>query len=156
MKQFLLTILFIFISCTNYSVTKNQANPPVLISLAKLSAGGHLLVYRGNTADIFFAGYKLYTGNTSSAARNPASLSAGLDCINRSILPNLPIEYSIEISTSVGLSSVETGTNANRVCKFSTALTAGEYISVRSLLLSFQVGSQGFLYSPPSNSLIVP
>jgi len=148
--------IFFTINCTNYSVTKNLPNPPVLVSLAKLSTGGHLLVYRGNTSDIFFAGYKLYTGSTATAARNPSSLTAGLDCINRSLLPNLPIEYSIEIFTSEGLSGVVEGDNSSRVCKFKTLLTSGEYISVRTLLLSFQIGSQGFQFSAPSNALVVP
>lgn len=149
-------IFFIFINCTNYSVTKTLPNPPVLVSLAKLSTGGHLLVYRGNTSDIFFAGYKLYRGSTASAARNPSSLTAGLDCTNRTLIPNLPIEYSIEIYTSEGLSGVVEGDNGNRVCKFKTLLTSGEYVSVRTLLLSFQVGSQGFQFSSPSNALVVP
>lgn len=150
------SLIFIFFNCTNYSVTKTLPNPPVLISLAKLSTGGHLLVYRGNTSDIFFAGYKLYTGSSATAARNPSSLTAGLDCSNRSLLPNLPIEYSIEIYTSEGLSGVVEGDNGSRVCKFKTLLTAGDYISVRTLLLSFQIGSQGFQFSAPSNALVVP
>ncbi len=148
--------IFFTINCTNYSVTKNLPNPPVLVSLAKLKTGGHLLVYRGNTSDIFFAGYKLYTGSSATAARNPSSLTAGLDCTNRSLIPNLPIEYSIEIFSSEGLSGVVEGDNSSRVCKFKTLLTSGEYISIRTLLLSFQVGSQGFQFSAPSNALVVP
>jgi len=149
-------IIFNTVNCTNYSVTKTLPNPPVLISLAKLNTGGHLLVYRGNTSDIFFAGYKLYTGSSATAARNPSSLTTGLDCTNRALLPNLPIEYSIEIFTSEGLSGVVEGDNGNRVCKFKTLLTSGDYISVRTLLLSFQIGSQGFQFSSPSNALVVP
>jgi len=116
------------ISCTNYSVSRVQTVPPILISLATLSTGGHLLVYRGTNPEIFFAGYKLYIGSTANEARNPEVLSSGIDCINRSLLPNLPIEYSIEIYTSVGLTQVATGENASRVCKFSTSLVSGKYI----------------------------
>lgn len=143
-------------SCTNYSVSRVQTIPPILISLATLSTGGHLLIYRGTNPEIFFAGYKLYIGNTPNEARNPDVLSSGLDCINRSLLPNLPIEYSIEIFTSSGLTQVATGENANRVCKFSTNLVSGKYIALRTLLLSFQPGNQGLTYSSPSNALIVP
>jgi hypothetical protein len=156
LKTIYLILFFSLLSCLNYSVTKNQTNPPVLISLSNLSTGGHLLVYRGNTSDLFFAGYKLYTGSTASNARNPSSLSSGIDCINRSLLPNLPREYSIEIYTSDGLSQIVEGDNSNRVCKFKTLLNSGEYISLRTLQLSFQLGSQGFQYSAPSNALIVP
>ena len=152
----ILLINGILISCTNYSVSRVQTVPPILISLATLSTGGHLLVYRGTNPEIFFAGYKLYIGSTANEARNPLVLSSGIDCINRSLLPNLPIEYSIEIYTSAGLTQVATGENANRVCKFSTSLVSGNYISLRTLLLSFQPGSQGLQYSSPSNALIVP
>ena len=153
---FIILFTFFIQSCTNYSVSRVQTVPPILISLATLNTGGHLLVYRGTNPEIFFAGYKLYTGSTANEARNPSVLSSGLDCTNRSLLPNLPIEYSIEIFTSEGLTQVATGENANRVCKFSTLLESGKYISLRTLLLSFQPGSQGLQYSSPSNALIVP
>lgn len=151
------TLLIFFTNCTNYTVSRIQTVPPVLISLSSVSqTGGHLLVYRGTNPEIFFAGYKLYTGKTPGEARNPVSLFSGIDCTSRALLPNLPIEYSIEISTTSGLSTVNAGENANRVCKFQTSLSSGSYISLRTLLLTFQVGSQGFQYSAPSNSLIVP
>ncbi|NBU99191.1 MAG: hypothetical protein EBS19_13435 [Spirochaetia bacterium] len=156
-NTFIIILISVFLnSCMNYSVSRVQTVPPILISLATLSTGGHLLVYRGTNPEIFFAGYKLYVGNTANEARNPTILSSGLDCTNRSLLPNLPIEYSIEIYSSSGLTQVATGENANRVCKFSTILESGKYISLRTLLLSFQPGYQGLQYSSPSNALIVP
>ena len=142
--------------CTNYTVSRIQTIPPILLSLTQATTGGYILVYRGTNPEIFFAGYKLYIGASANEARNPTSLFSGIDCTSRALLPNLPIEYSIEINQTSGLSTVNAGENANRVCKFQTSLTPGTYISLRTLLLSFQVGSQGFQYSAPSNALVVP
>ena len=156
LKSYLFICLFLISGCTNYTVSRIQTIPPILISLTSLQSGGYLLVYRGTNPEIFFAGYKLYTGVGPSEARNPNDLFSGIDCSSRALLPNLPIEYSIEIHSSPGLSAVGAGENANRVCKFQTSLTPGTYISVRTLLLSFQVGSQAFQFSAPSNALLVP
>jgi hypothetical protein len=156
---YLLVILFILnlISCTNYTVSRTQTIPPILISISNREGGGHLLVFRGANPEIFFTGYKLYVGSNTNEVRNPSNLSSGIDCENRTIIPNLPLEYSIEINpNSTTLSQVNTGENGNRVCRFPSTLNSGQVISVRSLLLSIQPGAQSFQYSTPSNSLVVP
>ncbi|MCB1142892.1 MAG: hypothetical protein H7A24_15315 [Leptospiraceae bacterium] len=156
-KAILFIFVFLVINCTNYSVSKTQTVPPILISLSARTGGGHLLVFRGTNPEFFFVGYKLYVSNSVNSARNPSSLTGGVDCENRGIIPNLPLEYSIEIyADSVGLSPVNTGENGNRICKFPVNLSSGSVIAVRSLLLSIQPGSQVYQFSTPSNALVVP
>lgn len=153
---FLPILLFGLVYCSNYSTTKAKPVPPILISLKAIPTG-HLITMRSANPEIFFAGYRMFTGSTDEAARNPADLNAGVDCSSINLLPNLPLEYSIEISPTAGaLAPVEEGDNPNRVCKMVTSLTSGTYVSVRALILSFQVGGGSFTLSAPSNALIVP
>ncbi|MCB1177082.1 MAG: hypothetical protein KDK36_05830 [Leptospiraceae bacterium] len=156
MKRSILIFILFLHFCTNFSTKKTTPVPPILVSLKTIPTG-YLLTFRGSNPEIFFAGYRLYTGTSESEARNPSDLNAGADCSSINLLPNLPLEYSIEISSTAGdLATVEEGDNPNRVCKIVTTLTAGQYISVRALILSFQIGSQSFNISAPSNALIVP
>lgn len=155
-RLFSILLLCGIFSCTNYSAKKNVPVPPILIAIKTIPTG-YLLTFRGANPEIFFASYRLYTGATESAARNPADLGSGTDCSGINQLPNLPLEYSIEISPTAGsLATVESGDNANRVCKIVTTLSNGQYIAVRAIVLSFQTGAQSFNFSAPSNALIVP
>jgi len=153
--RFLVISLF-FISCSNYTTTKLKPVPPILISIKQIPTG-HLLTMRASNPEIFFAGYRMFVGTSENSARNPNDLNTGIDCSGINLLPNLPIEYSIEISPTAGaLAPVQAGDNPNRVCKMVTSLSSGSYISLRALLLSFQVGGGSFSFSAPSNVLIVP
>jgi hypothetical protein len=142
--------------CSNYTTTKSKPVPPILISLKAIPTG-HLLTMRSSNPEIFFAGYRLFPGNSENAARNPGDLNGGIDCSGINLLPNLPLEYSIEISPNPGgLAPVEEGDNPNRVCKMNASLGSGSFVSVRALILSFQVGGGSFTLSAPSNALVVP
>ncbi len=154
LKFFCLSLLFI--SCSNYTTTKLKPVPPILLSIKPIPTG-YLLTMRASNPEIFFAGYRMFVGTSENSARNPTDFNSGVDCFGINLLPNLPIEYSIEISPTAGaLAPVEAGDNPNRVCKMVTSLSSGSYISLRTLLLSFQVGGGSFTFSAPSNALIVP
>jgi hypothetical protein len=157
MIHFILIFFLIWqLGCTNFSAKKYTPAPPILISIKPIPTG-YLLTFRGSNPEVFFASYRLYTGNSESAARNPADLGSGFDCSGLNMLPNLPLEYSIEISPSAGaLATVQTGDNSNRVCKIVATLTSGQFIAVRAIVLSFQTGTQSFNFSAPSNVLVVP
>lgn len=152
--------LIFLLGCTNYSVSRTVSVPPVLISVTKI-ASGHQILMRAANPEIFFLGYKLYVGTSENDARNPASYTAtGYSCDYRTVIPNLPVEYSAEVSSNAGgLSSVAAGENANRVCKFAVSLNSAQYVSIRAITFSFQGGRAGVQtvsFSAPSNALIVP
>ncbi len=154
---FLLTISnFILLQCSNYTTYKVKPSPPILLSI-KAIPSGHLITMRAANPDVFFAGYKLYVGDSESSVRNPSDLNSGTSCISLNLLPNLPIEYSIEISPNEGgLAPVEIGDNPNRVCKMIAELQSGKFIALRAITLSLQIGSGNLNFSPPSNTLLVP
>ncbi|MDX1959760.1 MAG: hypothetical protein SFU98_14385 [Leptospiraceae bacterium] len=156
LKIYLLTFTFL-ISCTNYSTSKSISIPPILTSVYKIPTG-YLVTFRAVNAELFFLDYKLYIGANDNSARNPPDLNAGVGCTNRTILPNLPAEYSIEISPNTGdKATVNTGENGARVCKFQTTVTTGQFIAMRSTVLSFQPGQPtNVSFSLSSNALIVP
>lgn len=163
-KLILLSVAFsIFQFCTNYSTSKQRTVPPILISVSNLTGisaipSGYLITMRAGNPEIFFLGYRLYVGNTESASRNPADLNQGFDCDGGiKIIPNQPLEYSAEVSPKTdGLSAVNPGENANRICKFTTTVTTGQYLTLRSLLRSQTTTGTSINISAPSNSLIVP
>ena len=153
--------LILVLGCTNYSVSKSKTVPPILVSIAPISGvtGGYTIKMRVTNQEPFFAGYKVYVGATENASRNPADLNSGLDCKSGpSIIPNQPIEYVLEVAADV----TTLPANGLRLCTYqiaNPALTAGQYISVRTLLLSIQPSNQGgnkINPSLPSNTLIVP
>lgn len=150
----------LFLSCTNYSVTKTHSTPPILVSISAIPTG-YQIVMRTTNQEPFLLGYKLYVGATVNDARNPADLSTGLDCSGGiKLFPNQPIEYSAEVSSNTGgLAAPNAGENGNRICKFQTSLTSGKYVAMRTILISIQPSNQGgnsFNYSLPSNALVVP
>ena len=153
--------LILVLGCTNYSVSKSKTVPPILVSIAPISGvtGGYTIKMRITNQEPFLAGYKVYVGATENASRNPADLNSGLDCKSGpSIIPNQPIEYVLEVAADV----TTLPANCLRLCTYqiaNPALTAGQYISVRTLLLSIQPSNQGgnkINPSLPSNTLIVP
>lgn len=157
--KFLVFIFLIFsFACTNYSVSKSKTVPPILVSIAAISGvtGGYQIKMRVTNQEPFFAGYRLYLGANDNAARNPADLNSGYGCASGpAIIPNQPIEYVLEVATDAATLPA----NSNRLCSYSAPLTTGQYISVRTLLLSIQPSNQGgnrINPSLPSNTLIVP
>ncbi len=170
-KNFFLIILYLIIAtCTNYTVSKQTTVPPILVSVAQPNSSslsgvtviptGYLVVFKAGNPEIFFAGYRLYVGSTESEARNPADLTKGTDCYGgHRLTPNQPVEYSAEISSAAGdLASVNSGENANRICKFQVSVTTGQYIAIRSLLRStVEIQSLSSLnISASSNALKIP
>jgi len=157
-------------SCTNYTVSKQTTVPPILVSVAQPNSStissvttiptGYLVVFKAGNPEIFFADYRLYVGNTEYEARNPADLNKGTGCSGGpQLTPNQPIEYSAEISSaSGGLAPVNTGENANRICKFQVSVTSGQYIAIRSVLRSISpIQAMNTLnISASSNALIIP
>lgn len=159
---YLILFLSFAFSCTNYTVNKSKSVPPVLVSIGSIvdSSGAvisnsYSVKMRVTNQELFFAGYKLYIAGTESAARNPADLTSGLNCTSGPFLiPNQPIEYTLEISDDVTKLP-----SSSRICTYQTTLTSGQFISVRSLLLSIQPSNQGgnsINPSLPSNTLVVP
>lgn len=149
--------VFIFLfQCSNYTTYKVKPVPPILLSIKAIPTG-HLITMRATNPEAFFVGYKLYVGNSESSVRNPSDLNSGIQCVSLNLLPNLPIEYSIEVSPNEGgLAPVEIGDNPNRVCKMITQLQSGQFIALRAMTLSLQLGGGNLNYSAPSNSLLVP
>ena len=154
----LLLNLILVLGCTNYSVSKSKTVPPILVSIAPISGvtGGYTIKMRITNQEPFLAGYKIYVGATENASRNPADLNLGLDCKRGiSIIPNQPIEYVLEVAAD----EKTLPANSLRLCTYEASLTTGQYISVRTLLLSIQPSNQGgnkINPSLPSNTLIVP
>ncbi len=148
------------LSCYNYSSNRIITNPPTLVGIATIATGHELRIRAGN-AEAFFGGYTLYTGTTAFASRNPSDFSTGKGCVlPLNLLPNQPIEYSIEVTPNSGpLAAPGTGENQNRVCKIIATLTTGEFITLRSSVISLDLNSATkdiYVYSMPSNTLQVP
>ncbi|ASV08128.1 hypothetical protein B2G50_00505 [Leptospira interrogans serovar Canicola] len=154
-------MIFLFIGCPHYSTTRLISTPPTLISIVPIATGYELRLRAGNP-ELLFDGYKLYVGNTENDSRFPADLNSGIECMNGilNILPNQPLEYSIELSQTEGpLAAIGTGENTNRICKMQVSVTSGQYLTLRSqvLVVSITNGTAtGFVFSMPSNSLRVP
>ncbi len=158
MKYLVYLYLFLSLSCTNYSVSKSKTVPPILVSIGSISGvtSGYQIKMRVTNQEPFFAGYKLYVGPNENAARNPSDLNSGFSCTSGpAIIPNQPIEYVLEIASDASTLPA----NGNRLCTYQTTLKSGEYIAVRTLLVSIQPSNQGgnrINPSLPSNTLIVP
>lgn len=148
-----ITLLVVMVgSCSNFSTNKMTTYPPTLISIVS-SSNGYLVKIRTSNPDIFFFGYRLYIGKNESEARNPASLTAGYECVGGlAEIPNFPREYYLDISND------GTPRQSGALCKFQAPLKSGDVISVRGLLLSIQPNQNTDRLSPsqPSNTLTVP
>ncbi|MBK8394326.1 MAG: hypothetical protein IPL26_03650 [Leptospiraceae bacterium] len=155
-------ILFILFGCTNYSVSKTKIVPPILVSIGLIDdsngtviTNAYRITMRVTNQELFFAGYKLYVGKDENSARNPSDLNSGQNCtVGPSLIPNQPIEYTLEIADDINKLPA-----SSKICSYQATLNSGEYISVRSLLLSIQPSNQGgnqINPSLPSNTLIVP
>lgn len=145
---------FFFWQCSNYTATKYNTVPPLLVSIAANSdIAGYSITVRANNPEIFFVGYRLYVGNSDGEARNPADLTSGYNCASGlAIIPNQPIEYTLDIDPDTA------ATRGGVACTFAANVTTGQYISIRGLLLSIQPTqtNNSFSLSLPSNSLIIP
>lgn len=162
-KFFILICIYIFGSCTNYSVSKSKTVPPILVAVnnildsnSNIISGAYRIRIRVTNQEPFLAGYKLYVGTSDNEARNPPDLTSGQDCTSGpSLIPNQPIEYVMDIAPNLSLLPAA----SNRICSYQATLTSGKYIAFRTLLVSIQPSSQsGNRINPslPSNTLIVP
>lgn len=157
---FLLPILFLF-SCYNYSSNRIVTTPPTLVGITLIGTGVYELRLRAGNPEAFFSGYTLYSGNTADASRNPSNFSSGKECeLPLNMLPNQPREYSIEVNPTDGPLAVPgPGENTNRVCKIIATLNSGDYVTLRSSVISLDLNSGTkdiYVFSMPSNTLQVP
>lgn len=155
----LILFLPIFNLCTNYSVNKTKTVPPILVSITSIQGltSSYEIKMRVINQEPFFAGYRLYIADNENTARNPSDLNSGIGCSSGpSIIPNLATEYVVDIGpNSTGL----TGQAGTQLCTYEATLLPGQYIAMRTLLLSIQPSNQGgnrINPSLPSNTLIVP
>jgi hypothetical protein len=154
--RILLTLIqLLFIQCTNYSATKSNTAPPILISIEAIAANTYRIEARAQNPEVLFQGYRLYPGLTDKQSRNPGDLNQGVDCrIGSGIpsLPNQPFTYTYEISATAGAPS------AGVTCLFVANLNPGTFITVRSLVLALDISNStgSFSTSGPSNTIILP
>ncbi|TGK06145.1 hypothetical protein EHO60_16250 [Leptospira fletcheri] len=162
---------FLFLAATlslsgcakTYSTTPIVTATPTIIGITAIATGYEIRLRAGN-AEFLFNGYTLYTGSTSFASRNPSDFSTGAACqLPLNLIPNQPIEYSIEVSPTAGPLAVvpaNSSQNPNRVCKIVATLTSGQYVTLRSavLALNYVGGTTKDIYvlSLPSNTIQVP
>lgn len=153
--------IFLFQACTkNYSTNRIITTPPILIGITPIATGYELRLRAGNP-EAFFGGYTLYTASTEFDSRNPSDFSVGKGCqLPLNLLPNQPVEYSIEISTNSGpLATPADGENQRRVCKIVATLNSGEYLTLRSSVISLDLNAGTkdiYVFSMPSNTIQVP
>ena len=153
--KFITVITLLLAACTNHTSREQFSSPPTIVSITPI-ASGHQILIRAVNAELVFAGYTLFVGTSETDVSAKAS---GTACSTAVLLPNTPTEYSIEASSAAGpLSAAATGENANRVCKFPVALQSGQYVLIKSQILSIQpdTGIIEYRYSPPSNIVSVP
>ncbi|PKA15388.1 LIC11661 family lipoprotein [Leptospira haakeii] len=157
----ILLLIFSLFSCYNYSTNRIVTTPPTLVGITLIGTGVYELRLRAGNPEAFFSGYTLYTGSTSDASRNPADFSSGKACeLPLNMLPNQPKEYSIEVNPTAGPLAVPgAGENTNRVCKIVATLNSGDYVTLRSSVISLDLNSGTkdiYVFSMPSNTLQVP
>ncbi|TGN16912.1 LIC11661 family lipoprotein [Leptospira idonii] len=144
------------VSCTNYTSSQSMQAPPLLVSVTSNGNSNYTVRVRATNPELIFQGYRLFVGASESAARNPGDLNAGTDCTFQSatltVLPVQPSEYVFEIDPADTLPS------SGVACRFRTAVSSGQFISVRSIGISYtpQNGSSGLRVSGPSNSVSIP
>ncbi|PJZ68297.1 hypothetical protein CH373_10390 [Leptospira perolatii] len=144
----------------NYSTNRIVTTPPTIISISAISSGHEIRLRAGNP-EFLFNGYTLYAASTEFASRNPADFSSGANCqLPLNLIPNQPIEYSIEVSPNTGpLAAPGVGENQNRVCKIIATLTSGQFVTLRSSVFSVDLNNATkdvFVFSLPSNTISVP
>ncbi|TGK00592.1 hypothetical protein EHO59_11600 [Leptospira semungkisensis] len=154
------SILLLILSCNNYSSNRIITNPPTIIEVSPIATGYELRLRAGNP-EAFFGGYTLYVGATSDASRNPSDFASGFPCQKPlALIPNQPIEYSIEVSPTAGPLAVPgAGENQKRVCKIVATLSSGQYITLRSSVISLDLNTATrdvYVFSMPSNTMKVP
>ncbi|WCL50940.1 LIC11661 family lipoprotein [Leptospira sp. GIMC2001] len=152
-----LILLFVVLGCTNFSASRSNTAPPILISAVNNGDGTFTIVTRAQNPELLFQGYRLYAGGTVNDSRNPPDLNFGVDCLrgfNQPIIPNLPTEYTISIDPSTN------PPGPGIACKFQIALGSGTFVTVRSILLALSLnsasGGGSFSLSGPSNTIILP
>ena len=153
--QLAIAIVGLVGSCTNYSASKSKTAPPIIISIASSGSGIYTMVVRAQNPEILFQGYRMYPSATIKDSRTPADLNVGFDCLRGTalpILPNQPIDYNFEIHPSGGAPS------SGVACRFQASLSAGTYITLRSILFGINLTSSSgsYSYSGPSNTVVLP
>ncbi|TGL65735.1 LIC11661 family lipoprotein [Leptospira sarikeiensis] len=156
----LLSVLSL-LSCYNYSSNRIFTTPPTLVGITSIGTGVYELRLRAGNPEAFFNGYTLYTGSSADASRNPSDFSSGKGCqLPLNLLPNQPKEYSIEVNPTAGPLAVPgPGENTNRVCKIVATLNSGDFVTLRSSVISLDLNSGTkdiYVFSMPSNTLQVP
>ncbi len=97
-SQFLISNLFIItvattitLNCTNYSSTKAESAPPIMISVVATDTNRYSITARAQNPEIIFGGYRMYPGMTERDSRNPGDLNNGIDCFGGTAqIPNQP------------------------------------------------------------------
>ncbi|MCC5815921.1 MAG: hypothetical protein JJT78_14295 [Leptospira sp.] len=139
--------------CTNYSSTKAESAPPIIISVVAVDTNRYTLTARAQNPEIIFGGYRIYPGISERDSRNPGDLNNGIDCFGGvAQIPNQPFEYIYQITPDAG------GPTDNAICRFVADLNPGTFVTIRSLLNSLTV-SNGLLSldpSGPSNTIVLP
>lgn len=150
---FYLSCLIVWVNCTNYSSTKADSAPPIMVSIVATDNNQYTIKARAQNPELIFGGYRLYPGLTEKDSRNPGDLNMGIDCFGgTALIPNQPFEYEFQITPEAG------GPTEGAICRFVTDLGPGTFITIRSLLNSLSVFN-GFLTlepSGPSNTVILP
>lgn len=144
---FLFQAFFTFY-CTHHTAIQQYANPPYIVSVTQIGTGvDYEIKVRAINMETVFAGYTLYTGSTEAAATAKPN---GTPCTQLTIIPNVPTEFLIEASLNPGAIPAR--------CNFPVSLNSGDYILIRSQIISIQLdsGTSHFVYSPPSNIAKVP
>ena len=148
MKQIIiLLLLLLFQHCTHHTTSQQYAMPPEITAVNQVT-DGYEIIARVMNPELLLAGYSLHSGSSAQAASENSNRT---NCSSPSVIPNAPIEYTFEVNTTTGVSS-------GKLCKFSTTLTAGDYIVIKTLLFSIKsdISSGSVVFSPPSNAAKVP
>lgn len=153
-----LTLFWLFLahfglfSCTNYSTTSSVQAPPLLVSIENKGNSNFIIKVRAQNPEIIFQGYRLHTGITEAESRNPVDLNVGTDCVLATSAVVQPAEYLFEVDPN------ETPNTAGVVCRFKTTLTPGQFLTIRTLGLAFNLQNSvsNLSVSAPSNSLPIP
>jgi hypothetical protein len=153
-----LTLFWLFLallglfSCTNYSTTSSVQAPPLLVSIENKGNSNFIIKVRAQNPEIIFQGYRLHTGITEAESINPVDLNVGTVCVLATSAVVQPAEYLFEVDPS------EAANTSGVVCRFKTTLTPGQFLTIRTLGLAFnlQNGVSNLSVSAPSNSLPIP
>jgi len=127
----LLVFAWVAFGCVdNFSADIQIVNPPVIQSV-EAEGTGHIIRVGVFNTEVGFAGYRLFTGATADEAQN-APLNSGSDCGPLAVIPNISVEYIIEVKP--GITGVDSSLGGFRLCAIDASLTAGQFVALRSLI----------------------